>query len=122
VNTCGRSDRIGLRDKEELANLASYIIDKCPSLNLYGLFCIAAAPSAKSILGLSAIDEFSTLRNLKLYLEAFLYENYAISTTLRLSMGMSEDYQDAIACHSNFLRIGSAIFGPRSPYNSIQSI
>ena len=32
-----------------------------------------------------------------------------------LSMGMSGDYQPAIACGSNMVRIGSSIFGSRSP-------
>ena len=31
-----------------------------------------------------------------------------------LSMGMSGDYECAIACGANMIRIGSAIFGPRS--------
>ena len=30
-----------------------------------------------------------------------------------LSMGMSNDYLEAIDCESSFLRIGSKIFGPR---------
>ena len=30
-----------------------------------------------------------------------------------LSMGMSSDYEEAILCGSNLVRIGSAIFGPR---------
>ena len=35
-----------------------------------------------------------------------------------LSMGMSGDYQTAIACGSNMIRIGSAIFGERN-YNGV---
>ena len=31
-----------------------------------------------------------------------------------LSMGMSGDYREAIACGSTMVRIGTAIFGPRS--------
>lgn len=31
-----------------------------------------------------------------------------------LSMGMSDDYAEAIACGSTMIRIGTAIFGPRS--------
>jgi pyridoxal phosphate enzyme (YggS family) len=31
-----------------------------------------------------------------------------------LSMGMSEDFSDAIACGSTMIRIGTAIFGPRN--------
>ena len=31
-----------------------------------------------------------------------------------LSMGMSEDYLDAVACGATYIRIGSKIFGDRS--------
>lgn len=30
-----------------------------------------------------------------------------------LSMGMSDDYEEAIACGANMVRVGTAIFGPR---------
>jgi uncharacterized pyridoxal phosphate-containing UPF0001 family protein len=30
-----------------------------------------------------------------------------------LSMGMSGDYAEAIACGANMVRVGTAIFGPR---------
>jgi hypothetical protein len=29
-------------------------------------------------------------------------------------MGMSDDFEDAIACGSTMIRIGTAIFGPRN--------
>lgn len=32
----------------------------------------------------------------------------------KLSMGMSSDYIEALECGSNFLRIGTAIFGKRT--------
>ncbi|MBR4224687.1 MAG: YggS family pyridoxal phosphate-dependent enzyme [Oscillospiraceae bacterium] len=38
-----------------------------------------------------------------------------------LSMGMSSDYPDAIACGSNLVRIGSALFGARL-YNTVTAI
>ena len=31
-----------------------------------------------------------------------------------LSMGMSEDYLEAVACGATYIRIGSKIFGDRS--------
>ena len=31
-----------------------------------------------------------------------------------MSMGMSADYEAAIACGSNMIRVGTAIFGQRS--------
>ncbi|MBR2309659.1 MAG: YggS family pyridoxal phosphate-dependent enzyme [Oscillospiraceae bacterium] len=38
------------------------------------------------------------------------YDNVLVDI---LSMGMSGDYQDAIACGSTMIRVGTAIFGPR---------
>ena len=38
------------------------------------------------------------------------YDNVRVEI---LSMGMSGDYQDAIACGSTMIRVGTAIFGPR---------
>ncbi|MBL4818962.1 MAG: alanine racemase, partial [Deltaproteobacteria bacterium] len=32
-----------------------------------------------------------------------------------LSMGMSEDFEEAIACGATWVRVGSALFGPRPP-------
>ena len=31
-----------------------------------------------------------------------------------LSMGMSDDFEDAIACGANMVRVGSSIFGARN--------
>ena len=31
-----------------------------------------------------------------------------------LSMGMTDDFEDAIVCGSTMVRIGTAIFGPRN--------
>ena len=32
-----------------------------------------------------------------------------------LSVGMSDDYMQAVACGSNMVRLGTAIFGERKP-------
>ena len=37
-----------------------------------------------------------------------------------LSMGMSDDYMDAIACGSTMIRVGTAIFGARD-YSKLSS-
>ena len=39
------------------------------------------------------------------------YDNVKVDC---LSMGMSNDYMDAIACGSTMIRVGTAIFGPRN--------
>ena len=45
------------------------------------------------------------------------YDNVCVDI---LSMGMSDDYEDAIACGSTMIRIGTAIFGARDYGNSHQ--
>jgi pyridoxal phosphate enzyme (YggS family) len=65
-------------------------------LNIIGLMCI---PPIKD--------------NPKLYFKK-LAELAKVNNLAELSMGMSNDYIDAIECGSTFVRIGSAIFGQRS--------
>jgi uncharacterized pyridoxal phosphate-containing UPF0001 family protein len=43
------------------------------------------------------------------------YDNVRVDI---LSMGMSDDYTDAIACGSTMVRIGTAIFGARDYVSS----
>ena len=38
------------------------------------------------------------------------YDNVSMDC---MSMGMSDDYEDAIRCGSTMIRVGTAIFGPR---------
>ena len=45
------------------------------------------------------------------------YDNICVDI---LSMGMSDDYEDAIACGSTMVRVGTAIFGARDYGNSHQ--
>ncbi len=54
---------------------------------------------------------FQEMYNLSVDITAKKYDNVWVRF---LSMGMSDDYPDAIACGSNMVRIGTGIFGPRS--------
>jgi len=80
---------------------SSKFINFCKSelkINIIGLMClppIAEDPN-KYFLNLKKIANNSQLFN--------------------LSMGMSNDYLDALKCGSNYLRIGSAILGDRKNY------
>ena len=53
---------------------------------------------------------FQEIYNLSVDIMAKKYDNVSVSV---LSMGMSGDYRDAIACGSTMVRVGTAIFGPR---------
>ena len=54
---------------------------------------------------------FQKMYNLSVDIKAKKYDNVWVDI---LSMGMSDDFADAIACGSTMIRIGTAIFGPRN--------
>ena len=56
---------------------------------------------------------FAEMRNLFVDISEKTYDNVSMEC---LSMGMSDDYADAIAEGSTMIRVGTAIFGPRN-YN-----
>ncbi|MBO6014019.1 MAG: YggS family pyridoxal phosphate-dependent enzyme [Oscillospiraceae bacterium] len=85
----------------------------------------AAAFSHVSVRGLMAIPPacekpsenipfFEAMRQLFVDNRGKKYDNVSMDL---LSMGMSGDFEAAIACGSNMVRIGSALFGPRN-YNT----
>ena len=53
---------------------------------------------------------FQEMCNLAVDITTKKYDNVLVDI---LSMGMSGDYQDAVACGSTMIRVGTAIFGPR---------
>ena len=53
---------------------------------------------------------FQEMCNLSVDIKAKTYDNVSVEI---LSMGMSDDYADAIACGSTMIRVGTAIFGSR---------
>ena len=53
---------------------------------------------------------FQEMYNLSVDITAKKYDNVCVNI---LSMGMSDDFADAIACGSTMIRVGTAIFGSR---------
>jgi len=53
---------------------------------------------------------FQEMYNLSVDITAKKYDNIRVDF---LSMGMSDDFEDAIRCGSNMIRVGTAIFGAR---------
>lgn len=78
---------------------------KYPAVNLLGLMAIPPAELPES----ATRQHFAALRDLA----ARLATN--VGQTLKLSMGMSQDFEAAIAEGADIVRIGSAIFGDRRP-------
>lgn len=56
-------------------------------------------------------DYFSAMHQLFVDIGAKKYDNVSMDF---LSMGMSDDFEDAIACGANMVRVGSSIFGARN--------
>jgi uncharacterized pyridoxal phosphate-containing UPF0001 family protein len=73
-------------------------------LRLRGLMCILPAGRGAE----ADLRDFGALRDLQLQLNR---RGLGLDT---LSMGMSGDFRAAIAAGSTLIRIGTALFGPRS--------
>ena len=97
VNISGEASKSGVTVKEvtELAEA----ISRLPRLRLRGLMAIPAP---------GAVGDFAKMR--RLYEE--LAARFGFDT---LSMGMSDDMDEAIAAGATMVRIGTAIFGARKP-------
>ncbi len=96
VNIDQEKSKSGILEKETPAIAAK--IAAFPEIELLGLMCI---PSS----GYNAFDSFERLRELEKRCRPW--------TSGKLSMGMSEDFEEAIRAGATHLRIGTAIFGPR---------
>jgi pyridoxal phosphate enzyme (YggS family) len=102
VNLSAEASKSGL-DLQQTDCLCD-IIDNLPNLSLRGLMAIPAPLSDLQAQRRSFRRLADTYRNLQL--------RYPDMDTL--SMGMSNDYESAIAEGSTLIRIGTALFGPRS--------
>ena len=92
-------------DAAQISPLTEHFSDY-PNLRLRGL--IAIPPISQN----SGDNRkfFQEMYNLSVDITAKKYDNVWVDI---LSMGMSDDYADAIACGSTMIRIGTGIFGPR---------
>ena len=90
----------------------------CAPEALEELFAAAAGMDGIRIRGLMAIPPaessrayFGPMYNLFVDNKAKKYDNVTMDF---LSMGMSDDYEDAVRQGANMVRVGSLIFGPRN--------
>jgi PLP dependent protein len=105
VNVDGESTKAGVAPEDLFAFLES--LGKFSHLSVKGLMCIPA-PSASSQ---ESRRPFAKLRDL---LEA-ANKNGAYGNSLtELSMGMSSDFEAALLEGATLIRVGTALFGPRT--------
>lgn len=103
VNVSGEASKSGVTPAE-VAALAQAVA-ALPRLRLRGLMCIPEPSTDTAVLR----ARFRLLRELQ---EGLRASGLALDT---LSMGMSDDLEAAIAEGSTLVRVGTAIFGTRTP-------
>ena len=105
VNTSGEEAKGGCapEDAADLAKLAA----EAPNLHLLGLMCIGKYSGAEG----DASPDFVTLRDCRAAAAAAIGVDPA---SLALSMGMSHDFETALAHDATHVRVGSTIFGARA--------
>lgn len=103
VNVAGESSKFGYKPDAVLADLET--INALPKLEIHGLMTVPPySPNAER-----SREYFRQLRELKIRCEQKLG-----APLPHLSMGMSGDFQVAIEEGATIVRIGTALFGPRS--------
>ena len=107
VNIAGEESKGGCspQEAEELARLTAQL----PHVRLRGLMAI---PPVSLEIGANR-PYFQAMRQLFVDIKGKMSDNQASMDCL--SMGMSGDYEDAIAQGATLVRVGTALFGPRPP-------
>ncbi|KAF1814729.1 hypothetical protein P152DRAFT_430637 [Eremomyces bilateralis CBS 781.70] len=111
VNTSGERNKSGCEPSETPA-LCQHIISSCPHLRLSGLMTIGSIARSVATTLENENEDFITLRSTRDEVASKLGLK---PEDLDLSMGMSSDYEGAIAMGSSEVRVGSTIFGERPP-------
>lgn len=104
VNTSGEETKFGC-SKDELDEIIGYA-SECSNIRVRGLMTIAPL----YVENVTASLHFDNTHKLYIDIQKNKYDNVSMDY---LSMGMSSDFEQAIMCGSNMVRIGSAIFGRR---------
>lgn len=102
INTSGEASKAGVCP-ESSKDLFQHISLNCTNLKFKGLMTIGERGNS---------EDFQILNQVRLELSS----HFSLPTpSIELSMGMSGDYEEALLHNSNFIRIGTSIFGERKP-------
>jgi pyridoxal phosphate enzyme (YggS family) len=104
INIAGEESKAGFTEAEALE--ISDKMSNFPHCRLRGLMAIPPVSKKKG----ENCRFFSKILRLSVDIEAKKQHNIIMGI---LSMGMTDDFEDAIACGSTMIRIGTAIFGAR---------
>ena len=105
VNIGGEESKSGFAP-EEIAPLLEKI-GQYPNVRVKGLMAIPPISQKNG----DNLKYFQKMYNISVDISAKKYDNVMVDC---MSMGMSDDYADAIRCGSTMIRVGTAIFGARN--------
>ena len=109
VNTSGEQNKNGL-EPDSVLETVQHIRQKCPKLKFSGLMTIGNLGNSLSAVKDGGNPDFQTLREVR---RKVSQELNVPESEIELSMGMSNDFEEAINCGSTNVRVGSSIFGAR---------
>lgn len=110
INTSLEDQKSGLVEENDIFNLVEFFqSNECTNINLIGLMTIGSWNTSHE--DGKENKDFTNLVNWKQKIDA------KFTTNLKLSMGMSADFKQAIKQGSTEVRIGTDIFGVRPPKN-----
>lgn len=112
VNTSGEESKSGCSPGAEVLELAKFVLTECPNLKLVGFMTIGAIARSVATTAETENEDFRILKEQRDLVAEELKELLG-GRELELSMGMSEDFEGAIAMGSSEVRVGSTIFGSR---------
>ena len=104
INIGGEESKTGFSTSEFMENV--YEISEIKGINVKGIMSVPPICENNTIL----CKFFENIYNIYVDIKAKKIDNINMQL---LSMGMSGDFETAILCGSELVRIGSAIFGPR---------
>lgn len=104
INIGDEESKTGFSETEFFENL--YQIAELKDISIKGLMTVPPICENNTIL----CKYFEKIHNIYVDIKEKKLDNISMNI---LSMGMSGDYEQAILCGSNLVRIGSSIFGPR---------
>jgi pyridoxal phosphate enzyme (YggS family) len=108
IHIAEESTKFGLSDEEFREIIQPSMLSELEHIEIAGLMGMA-----------TLTEDRDQIRKEFTHLSELSYELHShIQTADILSMGMSGDYEIALECGSNMIRIGTAIFGSRTPQSN----
>ncbi len=107
IKIASEDSKFGMTESEATDIIRSKELSELKHVKIKGVMGMATFTDDKNIIK----KEFLYLKKIFETLKTYDAQNIEIET---ISMGMSGDYQLAIECGSNMIRVGSSIFGERN--------